>query len=74
MKICMTKQVWLLGHLESFGFLDTKNGEIIDETNEDLQKKNQIKIYSCGIKSCDKGYLTHMFCDCHKVDNVLIVE
>jgi len=37
-------------------------------------KENQIKIYSCGIKSCDKGYLPPIFCDCHKIDNVLMVE
>jgi tRNA:m4X modification enzyme len=59
--------------LESFGLLNTKNGETADDRNASANtgNKSNFAVVELG---AGRGYLSHMLCDCYNVQNVVMVE
>ncbi len=67
------QQASLLGNLESFGLLSTKNGENADDRNGSANtgNKSNFAVVELG---AGRGYLSHMLCDCYNVQNVVMIE
>ncbi|CAK9869504.1 unnamed protein product [Sphagnum jensenii] len=67
------QQASLLGNLESFGLVNTKNGETADDRNGSANtgNKSNFAVVELG---AGRGYLSHMLCDCYNVQNVVMVE
>ncbi|CAM6018850.1 unnamed protein product [Sphagnum balticum] len=67
------QQASLLGNLESFGLLSTKNAETADDRNGSANtgNKSNFAVVELG---AGRGYLSHMLCDCYSVQNVVMIE